>query len=208
MPDDYNPDFPSIDDPEPETPSTKPITKSILLTVKKMLGIAEEYHAFDLDIIVNINAVFLTLNQLGVGPSTPYQIAGVDETWADFLGDQEEFIAGVQTYTYLRVRLMFDPPTNSFLVDSFQKQIQELEWRFTVQPKNQQELDNLEFFKDFDENQNGSDEPPENLKDDENDSLEEIEQEMLANGWSGLKATSLKRVSKVKSKPTLLDIFS
>lgn len=132
-------------------PTIKPITQSILLTVKKMLGIAEEYHAFDLDVIININSVFLNLNQLGVGPSKPFQITGVEETWSDFLGDQEEFMAGVQSYVYIKVRLLFDPPTNSFLVNSFQEQIKELEWRFTVQPKSQKELDYVESFKKTEE---------------------------------------------------------
>lgn len=107
------------------------MTNSILLTIKKMLGIAEEYHAFDLDIIVDINSVFLNLNQLGVGPIEPYQIVGDGETWDDFQG--ENSIPGVQTYTYLKTRLLFDPPTNSFLVDNIQKQIAELEWRMNVQ---------------------------------------------------------------------------
>lgn len=107
------------------------MTDSILLTVKKMLGIAEEYHAFDLDIIVNINSIFLTLNQLGVGPKTPYQILGEEETWSDFV--DTNVVPGVQTYVYLKTRLLFDPPTNSFLVDAIQKQIAELEWRMNVQ---------------------------------------------------------------------------
>lgn len=137
------------------TNASKP-TQSILLTVKKMLGIAEEYHAFDLDIIVNINSVFLTLNQLGVGPTMPYQISDTEQTWMDFLGDQMEFLAGVQMYVYLRTRLLFDPPTNSFLVDSMRKQCDELEWRFTVQPKTQQEIDYVENFRESVCNQNGS----------------------------------------------------
>lgn len=107
------------------------MTNSIFLTVKKMLGIAEEYHAFDLDIITNINSVFLNLNQLGVGPISPYQIIGEEETWDDFQG--ETIIPGVQSYVYLKVRLLFDPPTNSFLVDNIQKQIAEFEWRMNVQ---------------------------------------------------------------------------
>lgn len=107
------------------------MTNSIFLTVKKMLGIAEEYHAFDLDIIVNINSVFLNLNQLGVGPIDPYQITGEEETWDDFQGDT--VIPGIQTYVYLKTRLFFDPPTNSFLVDNIQKQIAELEWRMNAQ---------------------------------------------------------------------------
>lgn len=109
------------------------ITDSILLTVKKMLGIAEEYVAFDIDLIVNINSVFLTLNQLGVGPESPYHITGSKETWQSFLDDQRENLAGVETYVYLKTRLLFDPPTNSFLVDAMQKQCDELEWRLNVQ---------------------------------------------------------------------------
>lgn len=108
-------------------------TDSIMLTVKKMLGIAEEYHAFDLDLIIDINSVFLTLNQLGVGPEIPYQINGEEETWADFLGDSLTNFPGVETYVYLKTRLLFDPPTNSFLVDAMQKQCDEFEWRLNVQ---------------------------------------------------------------------------
>lgn len=144
MPDNYTTEVPSVPwtPLQPATPTVKPITQSILLTIKKMLGIAEEYHAFDLDVIININSVFLTLSQLGVGPSTPYQITGTDETWSDFLGDQESLAVGVQTYVYLKTRLLFDPPTNSFLVDSMQKQIQELEWRLNIQVDHPKENQN------------------------------------------------------------------
>lgn len=105
------------------------MTQSILLTIKKMLGIAEEYHAFDLDIITHINSVFLFLYQFGVGPETPYQITDETQEWSEF---QTE-IPGIPTYVYLKVRLLFDPPTNSFLVDSMKEQIKELEWRFDMQ---------------------------------------------------------------------------
>lgn len=105
------------------------MTQSILLTTKKMLGIAEEYHAFDLDIITHINSVFLFLYQFGVGPDTPYQITDETQEWSEFQTD----IPGVPTYMYLRIRLLFDPPTNSFLVDSIKEQIKEFEWRFDMQ---------------------------------------------------------------------------
>lgn len=105
------------------------MTQSILLTIKKMLGIAEEYHAFDLDIIVHINSVFLSLYQLGVGPDRPYQIESEEQEWSDF----QTQIPGIPTYVYLKVRLLFDPPTNSFYVDSMKEQIKELEWRFDMQ---------------------------------------------------------------------------
>lgn len=111
----------------------EPITQSILLTIKKMLGIAEEYHAFDIDLIVNVNSVFLSLNQLAIGPDTPYHITGDTETWGDFLGEKEDDLPGVQTYVYLKTRLLFDPPTNSFLVDAMQKQCDEFEWRLNAQ---------------------------------------------------------------------------
>lgn len=124
---------PSPDQPDVTIPEYKPITNSIMLTVKKMLGIAEEYHAFDLDVITNINACFLTLNQLGVGPRYPFSISGPESQWSDFLEEQSAVLQGIQTYVYMRVRLMFDPPTNSFLVDSLKKQIEEMEWRFATQ---------------------------------------------------------------------------
>lgn len=138
----FDPIFPG------DEPEEKPITQSILLTIKKMLGIAEEYHAFDLDIITVINGIFLTLNQLGVGPKLPYAITGTTETWANFLGDQQPYLAGVRTYVYMRTRLAFDPPTNSFLVASFQDQCKEFEWRFMVQPKTEEDVSAVESWKD------------------------------------------------------------
>lgn len=133
------------------------MTNSILLTVKKLLGISEEYHAFDIDILTDINAVFLTLNQLGVGPRLPFQLPllvdyedaedpALSTTWDDFLGDQKEYLAAVQTYVYQRVRLIFDPPTNSFMVSAIQESCKEFEWRFTVQPKTEGAVENVESY--------------------------------------------------------------
>lgn len=109
------------------------LTDSIMLTVKKMLGIAQEYNAFDIDIIVDINSVFLALCQLGVGPKIPFQIQGEEETWSDFLGEDKEILPGVQTYVYLKTRMIFDPPTQSYVADAMQKQCDEFEWRFREQ---------------------------------------------------------------------------
>lgn len=109
------------------------LNDSIFLTVKKMLGIAEEYKAFDLDLVVNINSTFLSLCQLGVGPRFPFSISGEIETWSDLLGEQEEILQGVATWVFLKTRLIFDPPTQSFLIEEIHKQIDELEWRLNVQ---------------------------------------------------------------------------
>ena len=104
---------------------------SILNSVKKKLGIQEDYTHFDEDIIIDINSVFMILNQLGVGPDEPFTIEDEDAYWEDFI--ESTRIEAVKSYMYMRVRLMFDPPTSGFLVDSLNKQIAELEWRMLVQ---------------------------------------------------------------------------
>lgn len=104
---------------------------SILTNTKKILGIDASYTAFDLDIITHINSVFLALNQLGIGPAAGFAIQDTTATWSDFLGTDLRLNA-VKTYVYLRVRILFDPPTTSFLLDAYQKQIAELEWRLNV----------------------------------------------------------------------------
>lgn len=109
------------------------ISDSILLTVKKMLGIPEDHHAFDVDVIVFINSAFFTLNQNGVGPEKPFKLESEEQTWKEFLGNQIDDLNGVDTYVYLKTRLLFDPPTNSFIVDQFTKECEELLWRFNVQ---------------------------------------------------------------------------
>lgn len=105
---------------------------SILTTIKKMLGLDKDYAAFDEEIKVHINSVFMYLNQLGVGPDTPFSITGESETWTQFTPDVDDANA-LKTYMYLRIKLMFDPPNTSFVLKSIQDQITELEWRLTVQ---------------------------------------------------------------------------
>lgn len=102
--------------------------ESILTSIKKLLGISEEYEHFDGDIIMHINTVFMILTQMGVGPSSGFSINGNTETWRDFLGDITDMEA-VKTYIYLKVRLIFDPPASSSTVESINRTITELEWR-------------------------------------------------------------------------------
>lgn len=106
--------------------------ESILVTIKKMLGIDDEYEHFDQDIIVNINTVFMVLNQLGVGPLGGFFIRDKTKTWDEYLMTETN-LESVKTYIYLRVRLLFDPPSNSFLVEAIKGQIAEIEWRLNVQ---------------------------------------------------------------------------
>lgn len=106
--------------------------ESILTSIKKMLGIEPDFTHFDNDIVIYINSALMVLNQLGVGPEAGFIITGNTEIWKDFLFDRTDLEA-IKTYIYLKVRLVFDPPTNSFLVDAIEKQISELEWRINIQ---------------------------------------------------------------------------
>jgi hypothetical protein len=108
------------------------MTESILTTIKKMLGISEDDTSFDVDIIVHINTAFMTLTQLGVGPEVGFSITDTTKKWSDFLGSLTT-IEGVKTYVYLKVRLVFDPPSTSFVIDAIKNQIAELEWRLMVE---------------------------------------------------------------------------
>lgn len=105
---------------------------SILDTIKKMLGIPTNDTAFDSDILVGINSAFMILNQLGVGPETVFSIEDKDATWVDFL-TEEVMYSAVKTYIYLFVRLVFDPPATSFVLEALRSQKAELEWRLNVQ---------------------------------------------------------------------------
>lgn len=104
---------------------------SILSTIKLMLGIEETFEAFDPIIIVYINSAFSTLYQVGVGPDGAFSIKGREETWDDLMVDTE-MLNLVKTFIYLKVRLSFDPPANSFIVNSFDKQLDELTWRINA----------------------------------------------------------------------------
>lgn len=105
--------------------------ESILTSIKKLLGITEEYTHFDTDIIMHINTVFMILNQLGVGPEKCFRITGNSEIWDDFLLDNLD-LESVKTYIYLKVKLVFDPPLSSAVAESMNRMINELEWRLNV----------------------------------------------------------------------------
>ena len=104
---------------------------SILESVKKALGITSDYHYFDDQLIMHINSVFTILTQLGLGPENGFSIDDESTTWSDFFGDTESHNL-IQSYMYLRVRMLFDPPMNSFLMESMKQLIQEYEWRLNV----------------------------------------------------------------------------
>ncbi len=107
-------------------------TDSILISVKKMLGIAKEYPYFDADLIMHINSVFSVLTQIGVGPDAGFSIEDDTALWTDFMPSDPR-LEMVKSYMYLRVRLLFDSTTmSSAVMDSINRQITEFEWRLLI----------------------------------------------------------------------------
>lgn len=106
--------------------------ESILTSIKKLLGIAEEYEHFDQEIIIHINSVFMILTQLGVGPEEGFTITDEDAEWTDFISDSAN-IESVKTYMYLKVKMLFDPPSTSVVMDSMNRMANELEWRLLME---------------------------------------------------------------------------
>lgn len=105
--------------------------ESILTSIKKLLGISEEYEHFDADLIMHINSVFMILTQLGVGPSEGFHITDSSEIWTDFIQEPAR-IELVKSYMYLKVKLLFDPPSSSAVIESMNRMISEFEWRLNV----------------------------------------------------------------------------
>lgn len=105
--------------------------ESILTSIKKLLGVPEDYEHFDQDIIMHINSVFMILNQIGVGPSNGFSISDKTAIWSDFISDSNKFEA-VKSYMHMKVKLMFDPPLQSSVVECMNRMINEMEWRLNV----------------------------------------------------------------------------
>lgn len=104
--------------------------ESILNSIKKLLGLAEDYDAFDADLIVLINSALMTLSQIGVG-EIGFSITGTDEVWSSFLKYRED-LAAAKDYVYISTRLVFDPPSSASVNASYEKIRDELAWRLKV----------------------------------------------------------------------------
>ena len=105
---------------------------SIVVTIKKMLGLDDASTPFDTDVIIDINAAFMTLQQMGIGPKEGFEVTDYDQTWDQFLTNKV-MLGAVKTWVYLQVKMMFDPPTNSFLMDAMKQQSEQILFRLNVQ---------------------------------------------------------------------------
>lgn len=111
---------------------TDQMSDSILVSIKKMLGLDESYTPFDTDVIIFINSALMSLTQLCVGPKEGFTISDYNETWSDFVTN-EVTLGAVKTYVYLKVKMAFDPPSNSYVMDAMKQQAEEIGWRLNVQ---------------------------------------------------------------------------
>lgn len=108
------------------------MSSSILNTIKKLLGMTPEYTAYDEDVIVAINATFNVLYQLGVGPAEPFSIEDKNTTW-DMYTEDRKTIEMVKEYIFMKVKLIFDPPLNASVLESYKQMVSEYEWRLNVE---------------------------------------------------------------------------
>ena len=104
--------------------------ESILTSIKKLLGITDDYTHFDQDIVLQINSAFSTLNQLGVGPKAGFSIHDASTVWTEFINDDRLNFA--KTFVQLKVKLAVDPPTSTALMESYNRQLDELTWRLSI----------------------------------------------------------------------------
>lgn len=105
---------------------------SILQTIKRMIGPSLLSNEFDTDLVVHINSVLFDLNELGVGPEEGFMITGETETWQDFIGYDVKKLEAIKTFVYLKVKMLFDPPTIGGVIAAYEKLIKEYEWRINV----------------------------------------------------------------------------
>ena len=99
---------------------------TILDETKKQIGIVPEYNVFDDQLLLDLNAAFATLHQLGVGPEEGF-LVDRETTWDQYISTQR--LSFIKSYVSMKVRVMFDPPSSSFALDALNKQIAEYEWR-------------------------------------------------------------------------------
>ena len=123
------------------------MNESILSTIKKLLGVTDDYDYFDQDLLIHINSALMSLSQIGVRPSQDFYTLDKDTTWSEYLGyDYQENIdfGSIKSYIYLKVKLLFDPPQNSFTIEAINKMITEMEWRINIVSENRNGCDDSE----------------------------------------------------------------
>lgn len=112
----------------------------VLSDIKRLLGIEVADTSFDAELLLHINTVSsFSLPQFGISA-----IKEVEEGdgWDDIFSEGTPY-SGVKTYIFLKVKSLFDPPTHSFVLESLNRQIQEMEWRLVLEIEQNSEGDTV-----------------------------------------------------------------
>ena len=104
---------------------------SILTSIKKLMGLTEEYDAFDQDILILINSVLFELEQIGVKAKEGFILSDNTAVWSDY-SDDDRLLNALKPYIYMKTKLTFDPPTSSGALDSMNRIIDRFEWRINL----------------------------------------------------------------------------
>ena len=104
----------------------------ILDSVKDKIAGGAIHEHFDQELIDAINAVFVDLRQIGIGPADGFALNDGYETWSSFLGENQSMQESVKSLVALKVRLIFDPPASSAIKEAIKENIDRLEWRLNV----------------------------------------------------------------------------
>lgn len=104
---------------------------SILTNIKEMLGILDSDTSFDRELISHINAAISTLTDIAIGPADGYVIEDKSNSWNE-LSNSIDIVTAAKQYIYSYVKLLFDPPANSFVCDALSKNKDELYWRLYI----------------------------------------------------------------------------
>ena len=104
---------------------------SILTSIKKLMGLTEEYDAFDQDILILINSVLFELEQIGVKAKDGFSLTDKTVVWSDY-SDDDRLLNALKPYIYMKTKLTFDPPTSSGALDSMNRIIDRFEWRINL----------------------------------------------------------------------------
>ena len=103
----------------------------ILTTVKEQLGVQADDNSFDSELLIHINSVFMILTQLGVGAESGVEVEATTK-WSDVI-EAGSNLGGVKAYVFIKVKLIFDTPSSSFVVAELKENAKEYEWRIINQ---------------------------------------------------------------------------
>lgn len=102
---------------------------SILADVKDYCMVPQEADIYNNELCGHINAAFFTLFQLGC-TAKPFSITDETATWTDFTDNL--YISSIALeYVKKKVRMLYDPPSNSFLVNQLKDELTEMESRIS-----------------------------------------------------------------------------